>query len=147
MYKDKVLTKEDFILEKYILLYTFLLGIVFIEPSPSDLLFIIFLLLGFKYIKLNFRHLIIFFISVIPILVGLTIGIHKLNIINIKYWIIDMYLIGSFILNIYIIEKLLMNDTMIIDKIMRLWKIIAIINIIIAMIGLFQENMICLGLD
>ena len=49
MYKDKVLTKEDFILEKYILLYTFLLGIVFIEPSPSDLLFIIFLLLGFKY--------------------------------------------------------------------------------------------------
>ncbi|KLO21178.1 O-antigen ligase family protein [Marinitoga sp. 1155] len=121
------------IYKNFLLGYIFLSGFVFIEPSPAELWFIVFLPFFLYYSKLNIEHLKLSLLLFIPLIISLISGYYLFGFLNIKFFGIDLYLFLLFLfLSSYKFQE---NDyDILLKKAMNIWIYSGLINIII---GLF----------
>ncbi|WP_145997379.1 O-antigen ligase family protein [Thermotoga sp. SG1] len=114
----------------FIILYTFLSGFVFIEPSPAEIVFALFapiLLIGFS---TTWRTVSMFFLLFIPMLVSTYFGLIQ-GFFNPRFFIIDIYLFLFFFVlaSLGYRVKNIINKNYLFDSLMKAWAFAGAINI------------------
>jgi hypothetical protein len=124
---DKFSAKVYFV---FIILYTFLSGFVFIEPSPAEIVFVLFapvLLIGFS---TTWRIVLSFFFLFIPMIVSTYFGLIQ-GFFNPRFFIIDGYLFLLF----FVLSSLghrvknIIDKGHLLDSLMKAWTLSGAINI------------------
>ncbi|MBM7560336.1 O-antigen ligase family protein [Marinitoga litoralis] len=117
----------------FILGYVFLSGFVFIEPSPAELWFVLFLPFFLICTKLKNDNIKLFLLLFIPLFVSTLLGYFLFGFLNLKFFGIDIYL---FLLFLFLISYNISENTYkyLLKKIIIIWTISGLINVFI---GLF----------
>jgi O-antigen ligase len=121
---------KDKIIYTFSLLYVFFSGIVFIEPSPAEIIFVLFFPFLFYFIEFKKSDLYLFLIVFLPAIISFYIGGMYFGYFNLKFFLIDVYIFLLFLFLyktfIYIFSK---RDLF--DKIIKSWGSIATLNILL----------------
>jgi hypothetical protein len=142
---DTFLAKVYFV---FVVLYTFLSGFVFIEPSPAEIVFVLFapvLLIGFS---TTWRIVLLFFLLFIPMIVSTYFGLIQ-GFFNPRFFIIDIYLFLFF----FVLTSLGNRVKNIIDKdylfnsLMKAWAFAGTINILAGLFGYATGRTFLLGTE
>ncbi|WP_233186280.1 O-antigen ligase [Thermotoga sp. KOL6] len=129
---DKFIARVYFV---FVVLYVFLSGFVFIEPSPAEIMFTIMapmMLIGFS---TTWRIMILFLLLFVPMTISAYFGIIQ-GFFNLRFFTIDTYLfIFFFVLSsLGFHVKKIVNKDHLLSSLMKAWAVAGAVNI---MAGLF----------
>lgn len=122
----------------FVVLYTFLSGFVFVEPSPAEIVFVLFapiLLIGFS---TTWRIMSLFLLLFVPMIISTYFGIIQ-GFFNPRFLMIDTYLFLFFFVLASFGHRVknLINKDYLLSSIMKVWTLAGIINILA---GLFAYS-------
>ncbi len=110
--------------------YAFLSGFVFIEPSPAEILFVIFVALLLIRLKFNLHFMLeTLIILFFPLFTSTLSGLFQDGFINVRFIVIDLYLFGFYFILVSAIMTERLNSIELIKTVMKYWTLAALINI------------------
>lgn len=130
-YEISLYTYQYKVLLIFLSVYVFLSGFVFIEPSPAEIWFLLFLPIFFQRFSTNWDVIFSFFLLLLPLSLSTFAG-SLFNLFNFRFFIIDIYLfVFFFIVVSYIqtLQKLNIKTQGFIEKIMKYWALAGGINV------------------
>lgn len=123
----------------FAIVYVFLSGFVFIEPSPAEIWFLFFIPLILTHFRTTFRSLLSFGLVFIPMLISTYVGYLVSGYYNSRFVTIDLYLFFLFLLLISCfntVKKEIPAEELL-NKLMIAWTFASLINIFSGLITFF----------
>uniref|UniRef100_A0A7C4W4E5 O-antigen ligase-related domain-containing protein n=1 Tax=Fervidobacterium pennivorans TaxID=93466 RepID=A0A7C4W4E5_FERPE len=122
-------------MERFIYLYIFLSGFVFIEPSLAELAFSFFLLLYITNVRVDTKIFALSMLLFVPCFLSTYISQTFFHLLNLRFVLIDLYLFFAFtILSSHMRKNL--SPTDMINKLMLFWAMSGVINIFAGLLSL-----------
>lgn len=123
----------------FVVIYIFLSGFVFIEPSPAEIWFLFFVPFILMHFKTNFESLLSFGLVFIPMLISTYVGYLVSGYYNTRFITIDLYLFFFFLLlvsSFNMVSKEMPAEKLL-KTLMIAWAFASLINILAGLIALF----------
>lgn len=127
--------------------YVFLSGFVFVEPSPAEIWFLLFLPLLLRHFVTSWSVTLSLFLLLLPLSLSAFAGA-LLGLFNLRFLIIDLYLFAFFfVLVSYIktLSKQSINAQATIERLMRYWALAGAINLFFGFYALASGRTMILG--
>lgn len=140
-------SKEN-VIQALIYIYILFSGFVFIEPAPSDIIFILLTICSIFIVGYSIVDIIKILSLTLTVMIPFTFALNKYSMYNIKFTLIDMYLFLSIIVFTKILYTIFNKEKdmeYVIEKIMQLWAITGCINVLVSLIGYISGNYNILG--
>lgn len=138
-YYSTPVLKEDINFEKrikiFLSMYIFLSGFVFVEPSPAEVLFLIFFISSIKSVKIDKEIFLISTLLFFPCFISTYIGQTFFYSFNSRFFLIDIYLFFLFIITSSYFKKVSDPDKMLSD-LMLSWALAGLINILAGIVSI-----------
>jgi len=125
--KKRYTIKEIYIL--FFSVYVFLSGFVFVEPSPAELWFLLFIPFFLLTTRFRLTYLAISLLLFFPLFISFSFGYSLFGFINPRFFVIDLYLFALFL---FLISYDLSTKEyeILIDKTVSAWVIAGLINVL-----------------
>lgn len=140
--------KKETLLYILVCIYFICSGVVFFEPSPPDIIFILILLYSILKAKYTIIDITIIIGLSLTVMIPFTFALNKYSMYNIKFTMIDIYLLTSIVVFSTVFYSIFKNhgtSDKAINDIMYLWCILGCINVTISLIGYITGNHTILG--
>lgn len=129
----------------YLSLYVFLSGFVFIEPSPAELLFLIFFTVSIFKIEFDKQIFLLTLLLLIPCFISVYIGQTFFYLLDLRFFLIDIYLFFFFLITASYLKKISYSKNLL-SNLMFFWTLAGLINILAGIISVSNNGKL-FGID